>query len=79
MFDHLPTGLPKIVVAVIGYDQANGELYGLSRDMNAYVISKDDGFTWYSVPAKRWEQVKPKVCCLLVVLVQESLIFDRVQ
>jgi hypothetical protein len=47
--------LDKSVFNVIGHDAVNNHLYGLCSDKRSFLISDDNGQTWYSVAKAKYD------------------------
>ena len=47
----------QVVINIIGYDSAAGELHGISWDQRAFMLSDDGGATWHSVNSRRHQEV----------------------
>ena len=47
-------GIDSRVVNVNGYVVSQQQLYGIDASRRAFVVSEDDGLTWYSVSGQRF-------------------------
>ncbi|CAH1265247.1 Hypp3145 [Branchiostoma lanceolatum] len=50
--------LSPILGSLLGVSRAESQLYGVSHCGRAYMMSEDDGRTWYSVPRDDWTRAR---------------------